>query len=152
MLSKLDRCASPSPSPSPHPNPNPVIGPVLSKLVRRARLLVLDGASKEEVTASINYPDQWFPGLDKFRGVQVHLYRETDGPFTAITDQTLQAIKRRFPTGVQFTILDQGTPAPEALGVRSRPTWFINGHRFRGSQSADILGRYIQLEVQDNSR
>ena len=68
-----------------------------------------------------------------------------------MTEGILSDLKRKFPEGVAFVVFDEEQPTPEALGVRSRPTWFINGHRFRGAQTAGLLARFIALEVQDQS-
>ena len=34
----------------------------------------------------------------------------------------------------------------EQVGVRATPTWFVNGYRLRGAQSARALDRLVQLE------
>lgn len=34
----------------------------------------------------------------------------------------------------------------EELGVRASPTWFVQGHRLRGAQSAAAIGRLVSLE------
>ncbi len=38
----------------------------------------------------------------------------------------------------------------EALGVRSTPTWFVDGHRLRGAQSLGAIGRLVELQRLDH--
>jgi len=38
----------------------------------------------------------------------------------------------------------------EALGVRSTPTWFVDGYRLRGAQSLGAIGRLVELQRLDH--
>ena len=53
---------------------------------------------------------------------------------------------------VTLEIFGADVAAPDKLEVRSRPTWFINGHRFRGAQSTTILKRFIEFELADEQK
>jgi len=125
---------------------------VVSKLIERAIRNSVSGQSRPEVKASINYPDLWGPYEEKEGLVSVVLYRHLGGPATEQVNATLEALRPEFAQNAELTIHGNDVePSPE-LGVRSRPTWFINGHRFRGTQSAETLARFIRLEVLDLDR
>ena len=122
---------------------------VHEKLLERATTLAALDRPIAQIKASINYPDTWFSNMGEGTPVQVTLYRDERGAFQPQTLQTMTALKDEFGDQIQWVVYDAKTQAPDHLGVRARPTWFINGHRFRGSQSARILSRYIAFEVLD---
>ena len=56
-----------------------------------------------------------------------------------------------FGADVEVVTHDDLDEESDRLGVRSRPTWFVNGHRFRGVQSVDGLARFVSYELADES-
>ena len=64
----------------------------------------------------------------------------------------LAQMKEKFGDKVRWEVFGKDIEAPERLAVRSRPTWFVNGHRFRGAQSERILARFIALEFMDSNK
>ncbi len=121
----------------------------LSKLLARTIRLTVEGRPSGQIKASINYPDLWIPGLGEGTPVQIHLFRDRNGPFSKETKATLGGLNLRFGTEIAVTISEaEIVPAP-GLGVRARPTWFINGHRFRGAQSENTLARFVAFELMD---
>ena len=125
---------------------------VIDKLVKRTLKLVCQKQPIKTVKNSINYPDIWFDFPSRGVPVEVRLYRDTEGSFHQETNQVLTELQAQFGHRVLFTIFEKDDLADDRLGVRSRPTWFINGHRFRGVQSPGTLGRYISLEETDQQR
>ena len=123
--------------------------PVLSKLFKRAETLAQLDRPAAQIKAAINYPDTWFDGLGTGTPVHVVLYRDSEGAFASSTSETLEVLQKEFGDSARWSIHDRDVVAPEHIGVRSRPTWFINGHRFRGAQSSRILSRYIGFEILD---
>ena|GEM_PF-2692760 len=122
---------------------------VLSKLFDRAAHLANTGRSTREVKESINYPDVWFPGMGEGKPPRITVYQDESGPFNDKTMETIEALKAEFGDEVSWDIHGGSVVAPDNLEVRGRPTWFVNGHRFRGSQSLRIIRRYIALELSD---
>ena len=125
---------------------------VLDKLFKRVTGLAAEGAPQRKVKESINYPDVWFDGMGEGSPAKVTVYRNESGPFNAKTTEAIAEIRKEFGDGVVLDILGTDVEAPANLEVRARPTWFINGHRFRGSQSTTILKRFIQYEIADSQK
>lgn len=44
------------------------------------------------------------------------------------------------------------THEAERVGVRSSPTWFVDGFRLRGAQSAEAIGTLVQRELADHPK
>lgn len=126
--------------------------PVIAKIARRAQRLAERGMPTDELKVAINYPDLWFPELGEGLPVTVHLYRDAEGPFASKTREAQSVLTERFGAQLNWVVHEADVPPPEALGVRSRPTWFINGHRFRGAQSGRTLGRFINFELLDGTQ
>ena len=124
---------------------------MVNKIAARARRLAEQGMPTDELKVALNYPDLWFADMGEGTPVTVHLYRDEDGPFAKDTRGTQQVLSERFGVRLVWTVHNAGSTPAEELGVRSRPTWFINGHRFRGSQSAQTLGRFINFELLDGA-
>ena len=125
--------------------------PVVEKIAQRARSLAEQGMPSEELKVAINYPDLWFPDLGEGLPVTIHLYRDEEGPFAEETRDTQRLLSERFGPRLVWTVHNADSNPPTSLGVRSRPTWFINGHRFRGAQTARTLGRFINFELLDGA-
>ena len=123
--------------------------PVLNKLLERATRLASAGANQRAVKESINYPDVWFDGMGEGTPPTITLYRDENGPLSPKTTEAVDDIRKHFGDKVSLEILGADVAAPDHLEVRSRPTWFINGHRFRGAQSTTILKRFIEYELTD---
>ncbi len=121
--------------------------PVGDGLIERATRLARSGMDSERLKVAINYPDFWFPDLGEGTPVTVHLWTDGAGLFKAETDAAKRDLEERFGEKVKWVVHAADESAPPHLGVRSRPTWFINGHRLRGAQSARTIGRLIQFEL-----
>ena len=123
----------------------------LARIVRRT----LDGIqierSPSEIKLRANYPDLWFNISRNLKGTHVHLYRDANGLFSQETESIRVELAKRFKDQIEWTI-HEAEEDGQQFGVRSRPTWFINGFRFRGLQSADSLGRFIGYELEDQER
>ncbi|MGB0641081.1 MAG: hypothetical protein ACPGTU_17215 [Myxococcota bacterium] len=123
----------------------------LKRIVRRT----IDGIQAEwspvEIRQHANYPDLWFDISRNLSGTNVHLFRDVNGLFAQETETVRAELANRYTEQVQWTIHEAEDDGHE-FGVRSRPTWFINGFRFRGVQSADTLGRFISYEIEDQKR
>ena len=126
--------------------------PVLDKLFDRATKLASKGSPLRTVKESINYPDVWFDGMGEGSPPKVTVYRDEGGPFSAKTSEDIEDIRKQFGDSILLEVLGSDVDAPARLEVRSRPTWFINGHRFRGSQSTPILKRFIEYELSDTQK
>lgn len=124
---------------------------VVEKIARRAQRLAEKGMPSEELKVAINYPDFWFAGMGEGTPVHIHLYRDENGAFSAETSEAQQLLSKRYGAGLTWTVHNADATSAENLGVRSRPTWFINGHRFRGAQTARTLGRFVNFEILDGS-
>ena len=125
--------------------------PAMDKLLKRAIRMVKAGHDPGQIKAALNYPDSWVSGLGEGTPVKLHLYRDADGPFRAETAATIKALTAQFGVEVALTIREADVVPDPSLGVRSRPTWFINGHRFRGAQTSGTLARYIALDLLDET-
>ena len=123
--------------------------PVLNKLFNRATKLASQGSPLRAVKESINYPDVWFDGMGEGKPSQGHRLSRRRWAFSAKTSEDLEDIRKQFGDSILLEVLGSDVDAPARLEVRSRPTWFINGHRFRGSQSTPILKRFIEYELSD---
>jgi hypothetical protein len=123
--------------------------PVMEKLLKRAVRMVRAGRDAGQIRAAINYPDLWVAGLGEGTPVQLHLYRNAEGPFQTETSATLEALSTQFGHQLNVTIREADIVPEPSIGVRSRPTWFINGHRFRGAQTSTTLARFIAFELLD---
>lgn len=122
---------------------------VLEKLLRRAIVLAQDDQPTGHIKAAINYPDLWFAEQGEGIPPRVTIYRDADGPMQDRVAATLQALNEEFGDQIDLRVYDTDVAPPADLGVRSRPTWFVNGHRFRGAQSARVLSRFIKFEILD---
>lgn len=116
-------------------------------LVQRAMVLADSGKTGDEVKVAVNYPDLWFPDLGSGVPVTVTLWQDQSGPFGEMTETVRRDISARFGSKVNWSVYDTDIVAPAHLDVRARPTWFVNGHRFRGMQSAETIGRFIGFEL-----
>lgn len=121
--------------------------PVVNDLAARAVGLAERGIPAEQIKVAINYPDRWFPKMGRGVPVTIHLWRDAEGSFQAETQETQSALEARFGDSIQWVVHEADAQPPNNLDVRSRPTWFINGHRFRGAHSATSLGRFVQFET-----
>ena len=126
--------------------------PVLNKLFERATRLANAGETQKVVKESINYPDVWFDGMGEGTPPKITLYRDESGPFSVKATEAVEDIRTHFGDKVTLEIFGADVAAPDKLEVRSRPTWFINGHRFRGAQSTTILKRFIEFELADEQK
>lgn len=122
---------------------------VASTLAQRAVALADKGVEGGDLKAALNYPDHWFPDLGSGVPVKVILWRDSAGPFGSETETIRSELADRYGAQVNWVVNDADTSAPEHLDVRARPTWFINGHRFRGMQSAQTLDRFIGYELSE---
>jgi hypothetical protein len=129
----------------------PDVCPVVEKIAERAKRLAEQGMPSEELKVAINYPDLWFPDMGEGTPVKIQLYRDEDGAFAVETRDAERLLVERFGAQLVWTVHDADAVAPEPIGVRSRPTWFINGHRFRGAQTPRTLGRFINFELLDGA-
>lgn len=121
----------------------------LNKLVSRAILLTTAGQQAGHVKASVNYPDIWFDGMGSGSPVQVIVYQDEGGGFAKETAEAVSALQHNFGDKIALTLHGADVTAPAQLGVRSRPTFFINGHRFRGAQTPKTLGRFVAFELME---
>jgi hypothetical protein len=121
----------------------------VDKLLKRAIRMVKAGRDGGQIKAALNYPDIWVPGLGEGTPVQLHLYRDAEGPFHVETSANLEALSAQFGDQIALTIREADVVPDPSIGVRSRPTWFINGHRFRGAQTSVTLARFIAFELLD---
>jgi len=48
------------------------------------------------------------------------------------------------------TAASERSALADSLGVRSTPTWFVDGHRLRGAQSVRAIGRLVELQRLDH--
>lgn len=126
--------------------------PVLTKLYTRATQLIRNGTSSRDVKMAINYPDVWFSGMGEGVPPTVTVYLDETGAFSSRTAEVIEELKTTFGDSIQLDVHNAAVQAPANLEVRGRPTWFINGHRFRGSQSPRILKRFIELEIADEQK
>jgi len=122
---------------------------VIDKIAARAQRLAEQGMPSDELKVALNYPDLWFPEMGDGIPVNVHLYRDEEGAFSAETRDAQDILSERFGARLAWTVHNADSVPLESIGVRSRPTWFINGHRFRGAQNARTLGRFINFELLD---
>ena len=129
----------------------PDVCPVVGKIAERAKRLAEQGMPAKELKVAINYPDLWFPDMGEGTPVNINLYRDEDGAFAVETRDAQRILSERFGPRLVWTVHSADAVAPEPIGVRSRPTWFINGHRFRGAQTARTLGRFINFELLDGA-
>ncbi len=120
---------------------------VLDKLYIRAQKLAQEGASVDIVKVAVNYPDFWISGIGEGVPVQVHLFHDEEGRFRTQTEAVEKGLIEAFGKDIEWTKHPKTEPAPEEWDVRSYPTWFINGHRFRGVQSVNSLARFVSYEV-----
>ena len=121
----------------------------LNKLVSRAVFLTTAGQQAGHVKASVNYPDLWFDDMGSGSPVQVIVYQDAQGGFAKETAEAVSALQGNFGDKIAVTLHDADVAAPAPLGVRSRPTFFINGHRFRGAQTPKTLGRFVAFELME---
>jgi hypothetical protein len=119
----------------------------LDTLFERAFGMAKDGANADAIKVAVNYPDFWVEGLGSGVPVNIHLYRDQGGRFAAQTQGVEQGLKKIFNEKLLWTIHEADQVADPALGVRAYPTWFINGHRFRGVQSVNSLARFVEYET-----
>ena len=121
---------------------------VADTIAKRAVVLADAGMIADRLKVALNYPDQWFPRLGNGVPVNVTLFTDPSCPFRTETEAIREELVQRFGDKIRWTIQSAATEPPEPrLGVRSTPTWFVNGHRFRGLQSARSLGRFIGFEL-----
>ena len=125
--------------------------PVLDKLTKRAVRMAKNNASTDLIKVEINYPDLWFPRVGSGKPVTVHLYRDADGRFAEDVNHIRSRLLDIFGADVRVVTHEEVDEESRRLGVRSRPTWFVNGHRFRGVQSVDGLARFVAFELADES-
>ena len=122
---------------------------VLDKLTKRAVRMAKNGVSTDYIKVEINYPDLWLPRLGTGKPVTIHLYRANKGPFADDVNHIHTRLVEIFGADVQIFLHEDLDEEAARLGVRSRPTWFVNGHRFRGVQSVDGLARFVSYELAD---
>jgi hypothetical protein len=122
----------------------------MERIARRTIEGIRAGWAGDRIRLHANYPDLWFEGLEGADGVDLHLYRDADGLFADETEAVRKGLVDNFGTALTWTLHEANEDAPDSLGVRSRPTWFINGFRFRGVQSVNTLTRFIGYEIEDN--
>ena len=122
---------------------------VLGKLANRAIRLAKDGQGVDQIKIAANYPDTWFLGMGEGKPVQIHLYRDLDGSFARQTEEIRSRIVEIFGDQVSIITHDDKQENVERLGIRSRPAWFVNGHRFRGVQSVNGIARFVSYELAD---
>jgi len=120
---------------------------VVDRLVDRAIGLAKSGMPVDQLKVAINYPDIWFPGMGEGVPVHMHLFTSDDTPFVEDIVQIQTEISDRFGDEVTWTVHRNDAQRQADLGVRAVPTWFVNGHRFRGLQSARTLGRFVAYEL-----
>ena len=100
----------------------------------------------DSIKVSVNYPDFWVEGLGSGSPVEVHLFRDTAGRFESETAAVENGLRSIFGERLKWTIREATEVVDPKLGVRSYPTWFVNGHRFRGVQSVNGLARFVEYE------
>lgn len=122
---------------------------VLGKLADRAIRLAKEGQGVEQIKIAVNYPDQWFPGMGEGTPVQIHLYRDLEGSFARQTEEIRTRVVEIFGEQVEIVTHDDPEEPVGHLDIRSRPTWFVNGHRFRGVQSVNGIARFVSYELTD---
>jgi hypothetical protein len=120
---------------------------VLDALFERALRMANQDASVDTVKVAVNYPDFWIAGIGEGLPVQIHLFDDTDGRFHAETKRVKQGLQDIFGQAIEWTVHGTEDVSAASWGVRSYPTWFINGHRFRGVQSVNGLARFVSHEV-----
>jgi hypothetical protein len=113
--------------------------------------LAKQDASVDTVKVAVNYPDFWIDGIGEGQAVQIHLFDDADGRFHAETKRVEEGLQNIFGQAIEWTIHGREDVSAAPWGVRSYPTWFINGHRFRGVQSVNSLARFVSHEVADKS-
>jgi len=123
--------------------------PVLKKLARRAFRLAGDGKASDMIKVAVNYPDQWFAGLGDGNPVTIHLFQDNESRFAADVHEIQVQLSDIFGEKLVFVVHDDLSEDVSLIGVRARPTWFVNGHRFRGVQSVNALGRFVAYELAD---
>ena len=121
----------------------------IRKLVGRAERMAIAGDPVADIKAAINYPDTWHSEANLVTAPNVDIYRDKAGPFNEATQASIDELRTRYGPSLEVREYDITTDPSASLGVRSRPTWFINGHRFRGAQSLNALTRFIDLELAD---
>jgi hypothetical protein len=124
---------------------------VLDTLFQRAVRMAKQGASVDTVKVAVNYPDFWIDGIGDGLTVQIHLFDDANGRFHAETKRVEEGLQNIFGQAIEWTIHGTEDVSATPWGVRSYPTWFINGHRFRGVQSVNSLARFVSHEVADRS-
>ena len=122
---------------------------VLTKLSDRAIRLAKEGRDADHIKVAINYPDLWFSEMGRGVPVQIHLYRDLDGRFAVETEAIRAGVLDIFGDQIQIVTHDDLKENVGRLDVRSRPTWFVNGHRFRGLQSINSIARFVSRELDD---
>lgn len=120
---------------------------VADRLVDRAVVLANSGMPADQLKVALNYPDNWYPGMGEGIPVKIQLFTDTSTPFSEEIDRIQSALNERFRNDISWTVHRTGDSRAKDLGVRAAPTWFINGHRFRGLQSARTLGRFVAYEL-----
>ena len=84
--------------------------------------------------------------------VIMEVWTRADSPFLDVTEATLDqlATSTEYPqVELVRRDLDGDAVVADQRGARSVPTYFVNGHRLRGAQSASAILRLVRMELAD---
>jgi hypothetical protein len=123
----------------------------MSRIVRRTIAGIQEQRTPSQIRLRANYPDLWVDVDESQAGTNVHLFRDLNGLFSDNTEAVRVGLEQMFAGQIRWSIHEADVDGQQ-FGVRSRPTWFINGFRFRGVQSIGGLSRFIEYELEDSKR
>ena len=134
---------------------------ILAPLVDRALRLQVGGAPLEVLRAAVSYADHWVPhtpASPMWTGADVpamlEIWVDPKSPLMDVVEVTLAQVAAS-PEYAQLKVVRQDLSTQATLaasrGVRSVPTYFVNGHRLRGAQSSGAILRLVRMEIADHT-
>ncbi len=122
----------------------------LPRLLRRVARAAQTETNPERLRALVAYGDVWVSGAappEPKGRIPLELWLDPQSPLAPRVREQLAQLTEGQP--VDVTVRDPGAEPELAQerGVRSSPTWIINGYRLRGFQSNAALGMTLHREL-----